>query len=211
VNGIHQATEQVVLLTARTIAAAVASGLAAGHASVAGGLTAAVGVTSRLTAAVASVASGLTATIAGVAGRLAAAVVAAAAVLCLALREQALQPAEQVVLLSARTIAAAVASVTSRLAATVSGVTSRLTAGNSRITSRLAAAIGIAARLAAAIASVTCWLTTRITGAVMAEHPIKELETIRLATNGRAECQHAEEQHTLHRATSPLLVNHARS
>jgi MFS family permease len=184
-------TEELVLLAATGVAAAVAS--------VAGGLAAAIGVAARLAAAIASVTSGLAAAVASVTSRLAAAVFAAAVVLRLALREQALQPAEKFMLLTASGVAAAAASIASGLAASVPC-----------ITSWLAAAIGIAARLAAAIASITGWLTTRITAAVVAEHPVKELETIRLATNGRTEGQHAEVQHTLHRATSPLLVDQAR-
>jgi MFS family permease len=190
VDRLEQAEETVLLAAAGVAAAAasVASWLAAAVAGVASWLAAAVGIAAGLAAAIASVTS-----------RLAAAVFAAAVVLRLALREQALQPAEKFMLLTASGVAAAAASIASGLAASVPC-----------ITSWLAAAIGIAARLAAAIASITGWLTTRITAAVVAEHPVKELETIRLATNGRTEGQHAEVQHTLHRATSPLLVDQAR-
>jgi hypothetical protein len=205
VDRLEEAQERpVVLLRTAGVAAAaasVASGLAAGHTSVAGGLAAASGIAAGLAAAVTSVTGRLAAGSASVASGLTAAVVAAAAVLRLALCEQALQPAEKIVLLTARAIAAAGAS----------SVTSRLTAGHTSITSGLAAAGCIAARLAAASTGVTRRLTTRIGTAVVSEHPVKELETIRLATNGRTECQYAEVQHTLHRATSPLLVDHARS
>jgi hypothetical protein len=94
-------------------------------------------------------------------------------VLPLALREQTLQAAEQVVLL---------ADTAARRPCTAAG-------------------------LAAASAGVAAGLTARST-ALAAEHPIEELETERLATNGDAENQRTEIHHTLHRATSPLLVNH---
>ncbi|MFO0422555.1 MAG: hypothetical protein ACK52C_02740, partial [Planctomycetia bacterium] len=64
-----------------------------------------------------------------------------------------------------------------------------------------------AARLTASIAGVAAGLTAR-GAALVAEHPVKELETNRLATNGDTENQRTEEHHTLHRATSPLLVEH---
>jgi hypothetical protein len=44
----------------------------------------------------------------------------------------------------------------------------------------------------------------------VAEHPVEELKPKRLATNGDTKNQRTEEHHTLHRATSPLLVNHLR-
>ncbi len=44
--------------------------------------------------------------------------------------------------------------------------------------------------------------------ALVAEHLVQELETEGLATNGHAENQRTEKHHTLHRATSPLLVDH---
>jgi len=215
----------VVLLVAARVAAAgatsvasrlaasdtgVASGLTAGRTSVTGRLAAASGITAGLAAAITSVTGRLAASDASVASGLTAAV-AAAMVLRLALREQALQPAEKIVLLTARAIAAAGApSVTSRLTAGHTSVAGGLAAGCSSITCWLAAAGSVAAGLAAASAGVTRRLTTGIGTAVVSEHPIKELETIRLATDGRTDCQHAEVQHTLHRATSPLLMDHAR-
>ena len=44
-----------------------------------------------------------------------------------------------------------------------------------------------------------------------AEHPIEDLKTEGLTTNGNAKNQRSEEQHTLHRATSPLLVDPAQT
>ena len=128
-------------------------------------------------------------------------------------------------------LAAAVASVASGLAAAVAGVASGLAAaiaaavpvatllgcmaGLEEVPDRralLAAAratarSSFAARLAAASTGVAAGLTARL-AALAAEHPIEELETEGLATNGHAENQRTEEQHTLHRATSPLLVDH---
>jgi len=227
VESLEEAQERtVVLLVAARVAAAgatsvasrltaghtsVTSGLTAGHTSVAGGLAAASGVAAGLAAAITGVTGRLAASDASVASGLAAAI-AAAVVLRLALREQALQPAEKIVLLMARAITAAGAtSVTSGLAAGHTSIAGGLAAGHSGITCRLTAAASIAGGLAAASSGVTRRLTTRIGTAVVPEHPVKELETIRLATDGRTECQYAEVQHTLHRATSPLLVDHARS
>jgi hypothetical protein len=119
-------------------------------------------------------------------------------VLPLALLEQALQPAEKVMLLPAPT--AARGRTAGRLAAAVAGVASGL-----RTT-----IAGTAAGLTAAVAGVAAGLTARGT-ALVAEHPVKELETEGLGTNGDAENQRTEKHHTLHRATSPLLVNHRRA
>jgi hypothetical protein len=197
--------------TAARLAAAVAgiaSWLAATLASVASRLAAAVaGVASWLAATLASVAGRLTA--AGVASRLTAAA-AAATVLPLALFEQPLQAAEEVTRLALPDAAARRA--TAAIAAAVAGVARRLTAAVASVASRLTAAVaGIAARLTAAVAGIAARLTARITArgtAFVSEHPVKELETERLATNGHAENQRAEKHHTLHRATSPLLVDH---
>lgn len=170
-----------------------AARLAAASGSTAGRLAAAVAsTTGRLAAAVAGTASRLAA--ASTAIGLIAAAIAATTMLRTALLEQALQPAEQVVLLAAagataRRIAAAVSRPTGRLAAAVSGIATRLTTSST----------GIAAGL-----------TTRISTAMVAEHPIQELETIRLTTNGDTENQRTEEHHTLHRATSPLVADHLR-
>jgi hypothetical protein len=173
VDGAEKVTDRRALLPATAARSRTASRLAAAVAGVAGGL--------RTT--VASTAGGLAAAVAGVAGRLAAAV-AAAVVLPLALLEQALQPAEEVMLLpdtAARSRSAG------RLAAAVAG-----TAGG------LAAAVaGIAGRLTAAIAGVAAGLTARGT-ALVAEHPIEELETEGLGTNSDAENQRTEKHHTLH-------------
>jgi hypothetical protein len=168
----------------------------------------------RLAAAVASTTGGLAAAVTGTASRLAAAstaigliaaAVAAATMLRTALLEQALQPAEEVVLLAAagataRSIAAAVSRPTGRLAAAVASTARGLAA----------AIAGIAARLTTSSTGIAAGLTTRISTAMVAEHPIQELETIGLATNGDTENQRTEEHHTLHRATSPLLADHLR-
>jgi hypothetical protein len=128
-------------------------------------------------------------------------------VLPLALFEQALQPAEEVVLLPAT---AAGIRTAARLAAAVSGVASGLRTTVASTTSRLAAAVaGVAAGLTASIAGIAAGLTARGT-ALVAEHPVEELKPKRLATNGDTKNQRTEEHHTLHRATSPLLVNHLR-
>ena len=161
---------------------------------------------SGLGATVASTASGLAAAVASTTIGLTAAAVAAAVVLPLALFEQALQPAEEIVLLpntAARSRTAA------RLAAAGTGVASGLRTSIASTAGRLRTAVaGTAAGLTASIAGVAAGLTAR-GAAVMAEHPVKELETKRLATNGDTENQRTEEHHTLHRATSPLLVEHA--
>jgi len=117
-------------------------------------------------------------------------------VLPLALLKQPLQAAEEV-MLTGLPNAAARTCIAARLAAASTGVTRRFAA----------ASTGVAAGLAAASTGVAAGLTARST-ALLAEHPVKELETEGLATNGHAENQRTEEQHTLHRATSPLLVNH---
>jgi hypothetical protein len=192
---------------------------AAARSRTAGGLAAAsTGVASGLAAAVAGVASGLAATVTSVAGRLAAAVAsvarrlaaarAAAAVLPLALREQALETTEQVVLLALLHAAARRSRTARRLAAARTGVAGRLRTAVAGSAGGLAAAVaGVAAGLAATSTGVAAGLTARST-ALVAEHPIEELETEGLATNGHAEDQRAEIHHTLHRATSPLLVDH---
>jgi len=126
-------------------------------------------------------------------------------VLPLALLEQALQPAEEVMLLAptgtaARTgIAAARTSVARRLGTTVASTTPGLAASST----------GITAGLAASSTGIAAGLTTR-RAALAAEHPIEELETEGLATNGDAQNQRTEKHHTLHRATSPLLADHVR-
>jgi hypothetical protein len=176
-------------------------------------------VARRFRTAVASTASGLSATVASAAGRLAAAVagsaigliaaaVAAAVVLPLALFEQALQPAEKVMLLPGP---AARGRTAARLAAAGTSVARRFRTAVASTASGLRTSIaGTAAGLTASIAGVAAGLTAR--GAtLMAEHPIEDLETKGLATNGDAENQRTEEQHTLHRATSPLLVDHGGS
>jgi hypothetical protein len=108
-------------------------------------------------------------------------------VLPLALLEQALQPAEEVMLLELPDTAAR-----------------RRTAG------RLAAAVAsIAGRLRTAVAGSAIGLTAR-GAALVAEHLVQKLEPEGLATNGDTKNQRTEKHHTLHRATSPLLADHAR-
>jgi hypothetical protein len=201
-------------LAAAAAGSCTTSGLAAaGRLSTTSWLAAAVaGTTSWLAAAIASTAGGLAAAIASAtgglstAGRLAAAIAAALAVTPLALREQALQPAEKVMRLALPHAAARIGTA-GRLAAAIS-TTGRLTAAIASTAGGLAAAVtGIAARLASA-SRLTAGITAGL--AAMAEHPIKKLETIGLATQGDAEHQRTEKHHTLHRATSPLLVDHAR-
>jgi hypothetical protein len=106
------------------------------------------------------------------------------------------------------------------LAATLRSTAARLAAASTSVAGRLAAAVagsagglrtsiaGTAAGLTASIAGVAAGLTARGAALVVAEHPIEELETKRLTTNGDTENQRTEEHHTLHRATSPLLVEH---
>ena len=181
--------------------------LAAASTGVAGRLrTAVAGSAGGLSASVASTASRLAAAVASVARRLGAAT--AAAVLPLALREQTLQAAEQVVLLADP--AARRPSTAARLAAASTGVAGRLRTAVTGSAGGLRTAIaGTTAGLAAASTGVAAGLTARGT-ALAAEHPVEELETEGLATNGDAEDQRTEIHHTLHRATSPLLVNHRR-
>jgi hypothetical protein len=196
------AAEQVADRGALLPHAAAASGRTAGGLAATG-----TGVTGRLAAAVAGSASGLAAAVASVAGRLAAAI-AAATVLHLATLEQALQPAEQVALLPHA--AAARTGTAGRLAATGTGVTGRLAAAVAGSASGLRTAVsGTTPGLAAAVAGVAAGLAARA-AAALAQHPVEKLETERLATNGDAENQRTEENHTLHRATSPLLMDHAR-
>jgi hypothetical protein len=126
-------------------------------------------------------------------------------VLPLALFEQTLQPTEQVVLLPH---AAARSRTAARLTAAGTSVARRFRTAIAGATGRFRTAVaGTAAGLTATIAGVAAGLTARGT-ALVAEHPVKELEPERLATNGDTENQRTEEQHTLHRATSPLLVEH---
>jgi hypothetical protein len=129
-------------------------------------------------------------------------------VLPLALLEQALQPAEKVMLLPAAT--AARSRTAGGLAAAVASTAGGLAAAIASTAGGLAAAVaGVAAGLTAAVAGVAAGLTARGT-ALVAEHPIEELETEGLGTNSDAENQRTEKHHTLHRATSPLLVDHRR-
>jgi len=124
--------------------------------------------------------------------------------------EQALQPAKQIMLFA--TLLATRLGTAGRLAAAVTGIASRLTAtvAIASITCWLATLTSITSRLAATVAGCTIRLTARGAALMAAEHPIEDLKTERLTTNGNAKNQRTEEQHTLHRATSPLLVNHAR-
>ena len=198
------AHEVMLLLPGTAARGRTAAGLAAASTSVAGRLrTAVAGSASRLSATVASTASRLAATVPSVAAGLGAA--AAAAVLPLALREQALQATEQVMLLpdtAARSRTAA------RLAATRTSVAGRLRTAVAGSTSRLSATVAsTAAGFHTASTGIAAGLTARST-ALAAEHPIEELETERLATNGDAENQRTEIHHTLHRATSPLIMDH---
>ena len=190
--------ERVVLLPNTAARGCTAAGLAAASTGVASGLSATIAsVARRFAAAVSGVASGLSAA-------------AAAATIPLALREQTLQTTEQIMLAGLPGTAAASTGVAGRLAAAVAGVASGFCTTVASTTSRLAAAIastGIAAGLAATSTGVAAGLTARST-ALVAEHPVKELETEGLATNGNAEDQRTKIHHTLHRATSPLLVNH---
>ncbi|MFM8953574.1 MAG: hypothetical protein ACKOOF_11025, partial [Planctomycetaceae bacterium] len=113
--------------------------------------------------------------------------------------EQALETTEQVVLLTALLHpAAAVAGVAGGIAASLASVAGGLTASLA----------SVAARIDATLAGVAARLTARRAAALVTEHPIEELETEGLATKGDAENQRTEEHHTLHRATSPLLVDH---
>jgi hypothetical protein len=133
-------------------------------------------------------------------------------VLPLALLEQALQPAEEVVLAALPHAAATSTGVAGRLAAAVAGVASGFRTTVASATRRLTAAIastGIAAGLAAASTGIAAGLTAR-GAALVAEHLVQKLETEGLATHGDAENQRTEKHHTLHRATSPLLADHAR-
>jgi hypothetical protein len=130
----------------------------------------------------------------------------AAAVLGLDVVEQTLQTTEQAAVLVALAAAAVAAAVRTAVGLAAPGIAGRLAAG-------VGAAIGLtpAVRLAPTIrlaaAGIAARLAAGITAAVLAEHPVKELEPERLTTDGHAESERAEEQHTLHRATSPLLVD----
>jgi hypothetical protein len=131
-------------------------------------------------------------------------------VLPLALLEQTLQTAEQVVLAALPHAAATSTGVASRLAAAQTGVAGRFAAAVAKAgvaAGLTATSTGVAAGLTATSTGVAAGLTARGTAPV-SEHPIEELETERLTTNGHAQNQRAEKHHTLHRATSPLLVNH---
>ena len=153
------------------------------------------------TLAVASITSWFAATVTGIASWLAAALFA---VLALAMSKQALQPAEQIMLLA-------------MLLATSFGTAGRLAAAVTGVASWFAATVAVAGTAswftgvrAATISGTAIGLTTR-GRALVSEHPIEDLKTEGLTTNGHANNQRAEEQHTLHRATSPLLVDHARA
>jgi hypothetical protein len=126
-----------------------------------------------------------------------------------ALLKQALQPTEEVPRLPH---AAARSRTAGRLAAAVAGTTSGLAASIAGVAAGLTATLaGVAAGLTTTLAGVAAGLTARIAAAPMiAEHPVEELETIGLGTNGDTENQRTEEHHTLHRATSPLVADHAR-
>ena len=107
-----------------------------------------------------------------------------------------------------------------RTAATGSRTAARLAAASTGVAGRLAAAVtGVASGFRTAIASPTTGLAATSTGiaagltargtALVSEHLVQKLETKRLATNGDAKNQRTEKHHTLHRATSPLLADHA--
>jgi hypothetical protein len=133
-------------------------------------------------------------------------------VLPLALLEQALQPAEEVMLLelpdtaarrrTAGRLAAAVASIAGRLRAAVAGSAGRL------CTTIAGSAAGLTSARTA-VAGSAIGLTAR-GAALVAEHLVQKLEPEGLATNGDTKNQRTEKHHTLHRATSPLLADHAR-
>jgi len=207
VDRAEKTTDRVPLLAAAL--RSTAARLAAASTSVAGRLAAAVaGSAGGLRTAVASTAGRLAAAVASAAIRITAAAVAAAVVLPLALFEQALQPAEQIVLLPALGAAARSRSA-GRLAATSTSVARRLAAAVAGSAGGLRTSIaGTAAGLTASIAGVAAGLTARGAALVVADHPVEEFETKRLTTNGDTENECTEEHHTLHRATSPLLVDH---
>jgi hypothetical protein len=121
--------------------------------------------------------------------------------------EQPLQAAKQVTRLALPTAAAVAATC---VAAAIITTTSRLaTASGLASASRLATA----SRLTTTGRLATASRLTRITAAMaaaLAEHSVKQLKTIRLTTHDDTENQCAEKHRTLHRATSPLLVDHAR-
>ena len=194
-------TQAVTMLPSPAARSRTAAGLAAASTGVAGRLSTAVaGSAGGLSATIASVASRFAATVAGIAAGF-----GAAAVLTLALREQTLQTTKQIVLLPST---AARTSPTARLAAASTGVAGRLSTAVAGSAGGLSATIAsTTAGLAAASTGIAAGLTARST-ALAAEHPVKELETEGLATNGNAEDQRTKIHHTLHRATSPLLVNH---
>jgi len=202
VNSAEKAQDPARLLALAALRC-TAGRLAAASTGIAGRLAAAVaGSTSWFRTTVASTTGRLAAAVAGIATGLAA---AATSVMLLLAGKQALQATEQVVLLLA-----ALRRTAARLAATSTGVAGRLAATVSGVASRFRTAIaGTTARLTAAIAGIAARLTARGT-ALVAEHLVKKLETKRLTTNGDAENQRTKEQHTLHRATSPLLVDHVR-
>jgi hypothetical protein len=216
VDGAKEVSNRRALLPGPAARSRTAARLAAAGTSVARRFrTAVASATGRFRTAVASAAGGLAAAVAGVAGGLTAAI-AAAAVLPLALLEQTLQATKQVVLLphaaarsrTAARLAAAVAGSASGLRTAIAGATGGLRTTTTSPTSGLGTAVaGTTAGLTATSTGVAAGLTARGT-ALVAEHPVKELETKRLATNGDTENQRTEEHHTLHRATSPLLVEH---
>jgi hypothetical protein len=120
--------------------------------------------------------------------------------------KQTLQTAEEIML----PLEAALRSTAARLAAARPCIAGGLRTTVASTTGRFSTSIaGTAAGLAASTAGIAAGLAARGT-ALVAEHLVKELETKRLTTNGNAENQRTEEQHTLHRATSPLLVDHVR-
>ena len=149
----------------------------------------------RLAAAVAGRAVGLSAAAAGAAAAL-------ASVLGLQCRDHVTQAVTMLPSPAARSRTAA------GLAAASTGVAGRLSTAVAGSAGGLSATIAsTTAGLAAASTGIAAGLTARST-ALAAEHPVKELETEGLATNGNAEDQRTKIHHTLHRATSPLLVNH---
>jgi hypothetical protein len=120
--------------------------------------------------------------------------------------KQTLQTTEEVMLL----LQAAPRSTAAWLAATSTGVAGRLCTAVAGSASRFRTAIASTTTgLAASIAGVAAGLAAR--GATLvSEHLVEEFKTKRLTTDGNAKNQRTEEQHTLHRATSPLLVDHVR-
>ena len=214
VDGLEQVKDPVLLLAATS--RSTAARLAAAVASVAGRLcTAVAGSASRFRTAIPSTAGRLAAAVSGVARRLAAAI--RTALMPLLAGKQPLQTTEEVMLLlqaapggAAARLAATSTSVAGRLCTAVAGSASRFRTAIASTAAGLAASIASTATgLAASIAGVAAGLAAR--GATLvSEHLVEQFKTKRLTTDGNAKNQRTEEQHTLHRATSPLLVNHAR-